>query len=300
MDVQGLGISIADGDATPSTTDDTDFGSIGVSGGTVAHTFTISNTGTADLTLTGSPAVTLTVGTHFTVTVQPTSPVISNTATTFDVTFDPASAGTFTDTVNIANNDSDENPYTFVISGTGTAATSTTQSINNGGGSATLNGVQITNNSTNTCQFTVTYNQVPPGGGSPDPGEMPMQWDITTDGNCGTLNVNLVFNYTDGDLTNGNNVTEGNLKVFKHASGTTWTNMGGTADTGANTVTLTGVSSLSDWTIGDPTAGDPNAVMLRGFSARSAGGVNGLALPLALVALGVGGLALLWRRAGRR
>ncbi|NHZ71999.1 MAG: hypothetical protein GWP17_02810 [Aquificales bacterium] len=44
-------------------------------------------------------------------------------ATTFQITFDPAAMGSFTDTVTIANNDADESPYTFVISGTGTVAT---------------------------------------------------------------------------------------------------------------------------------------------------------------------------------
>jgi hypothetical protein len=77
------------------------------------------------LNLTGSPAVTLTMGTHFSVTAQPSNPVFSNSSTTFDVTFAPSAAGSFSDTVTIANNDSDENPYTFVISGAGTAATVT-------------------------------------------------------------------------------------------------------------------------------------------------------------------------------
>ena len=73
------------------------------------------------MNLTGTPYVTLTYGTAFTVT-QPASTTLSaGAATTFTVTFDPSAAGSFTDTVNIANNDADENPYTFVISGTGVA-----------------------------------------------------------------------------------------------------------------------------------------------------------------------------------
>jgi hypothetical protein len=117
IDVQGNGTSITNGDTTPSTADDTDFGSITLGGTPVTHTFTISNSGTADLNLTGSPAVTVTT-THFSVTTLPSSPVINNSTTTFDITFNPSAVGNFTDTVNIANNDSDENPYTFVISGT--------------------------------------------------------------------------------------------------------------------------------------------------------------------------------------
>jgi hypothetical protein len=121
MAVLGNSQVIVDGDTTPSTADDTDFDSVTLGGTPIAHTFTISNSGTADLTLSGTPAVTLTTGTHFTVT-QPTSTTLkADETTTFTVTFDPQSAGDFTDTVNIANNDSDENPYTFVISGTGQA-----------------------------------------------------------------------------------------------------------------------------------------------------------------------------------
>ena len=89
MDIQGNGQSIVDGDATPSPTDDTDFGTTNVSGLTVAHTFTIENTGTGDLNLTDSPRVQIS-GMHaadFTITSQPSSPVASGGGTTtFEVT----------------------------------------------------------------------------------------------------------------------------------------------------------------------------------------------------------------------
>jgi hypothetical protein len=119
----GNNIEISKGDNSPAIADGTDFGSLTVGGIPVTHTFTISNSGVADLTLSGSPAVTLTSGTHFSISAQPDSTtVISNSATMFDIIFNPSVAGSFTDTVNIANNDSDENPYTFVISGTGITA----------------------------------------------------------------------------------------------------------------------------------------------------------------------------------
>ena len=63
-------------------------------------------------------------GTHFNVTQQPAiTTVVSGTAVTFQVTFDPQSYGTFIDTVIIENNDSNESTYTFQISGDGTALT---------------------------------------------------------------------------------------------------------------------------------------------------------------------------------
>jgi len=116
ISVQGNGQRITAGDTTPSTADGTLFISEGA-GDTAVHTFTIYNTGAGDLTLTGAPAVTLDVGTHFTATVQPSSIVISHSVASFEIAFNPASTGIFTDTVRIANDDADEDPFTFVISG---------------------------------------------------------------------------------------------------------------------------------------------------------------------------------------
>jgi uncharacterized repeat protein (TIGR01451 family) len=124
MAVIGAGQVIPNGDTTPKTTDDTDYGSVTLGGTPITHTFTISNSGAGDLTLTGNPTVALTTGTHFSVTSQPGSSTLgSNSTTTFDITFSPTAGGSFTDTVTIANNDPDENPYTFVISGTGVDST---------------------------------------------------------------------------------------------------------------------------------------------------------------------------------
>ena len=122
MDVRGNSISIADGDATPSLTDHTDFGPAMVTGGTVVRTFTITNSGTAALNLTGTPMVVVggTQSNEFTMTAQPTTPVAAGGATTFQMTFDPAGAGLRSATLSIANDDSNENPYNFSIQGTGT------------------------------------------------------------------------------------------------------------------------------------------------------------------------------------
>ncbi|MGB0429523.1 MAG: Ig-like domain-containing protein, partial [Bacteroidia bacterium] len=113
---------IVDGDATPSTTDYTDFGCTQVTGGTISKTYTIENTGAGALSLSGSPivAVSGTNAADFTVTTQPSSSSIAASASlTFTVQFDPSAAGTRTATLSIANDDSDENPYNFDISGVG-------------------------------------------------------------------------------------------------------------------------------------------------------------------------------------
>ncbi|MCD4753629.1 MAG: choice-of-anchor D domain-containing protein, partial [Anaerolineaceae bacterium] len=119
ISVEGNSTPIQDGDTSPSTIDHTDFGSAAVVGGTVARTFTIINTGDANLTLTNSPRVTLS-GADFSLTTDATTPIISNGGTTtFTITFEPSVSGIRTGTVSIANDDSDENPYNFSIQGTG-------------------------------------------------------------------------------------------------------------------------------------------------------------------------------------
>ena len=54
IDVIGNGVSLISPDFTPSTLDDTDFGQVDVTSGSVTHTFTITNTGNAPLNLTGA------------------------------------------------------------------------------------------------------------------------------------------------------------------------------------------------------------------------------------------------------
>lgn len=118
MDVFGNGLAIADNDTTPSASDDTDYGIIDT-GTNLTHTFTIKNTGSTNLNLTGIlQKVTISDILNFSVTVQPTSPIASGNSVTFSVRFNPLTAGTKTATVSIDNNDSNENPYNFDIKGT--------------------------------------------------------------------------------------------------------------------------------------------------------------------------------------
>ncbi|MCC7146294.1 MAG: choice-of-anchor D domain-containing protein [Phycisphaeraceae bacterium] len=123
IDVQGNGASIADGDITPSVADDTDFGTVLANGHTQEMTFTIKNTGSTALNLTGTPRVTVTGANaaDFTVTTQPSAASIASGGDdlTFVVTFEPSAVGVRNAVINIANNDSNEGPYNFNIKGTG-------------------------------------------------------------------------------------------------------------------------------------------------------------------------------------
>ncbi|SLM30215.1 exported hypothetical protein [Desulfamplus magnetovallimortis] len=138
IDVKGNAQSIADGDTTPDTGDHTDFGGVAVDGGVLARTFTIYNTGSADLNLTSSPKVSITgdnAGDFTPITTDASTPVSSGSNTTFTITFNPSAIGTRTAQVSISNNDSDENPYTFNIQGTGIVPGQATNNNDDGPGS---------------------------------------------------------------------------------------------------------------------------------------------------------------------
>jgi hypothetical protein len=133
MEVKGNGVVIADGDITPSTTDSTDFGVVCV-GSTLTRTFKIKNTGTVALNLTGSgPTYVAITGTHagqYSITANPTTPIAAGDSTTFDVRFTPTGAtGARNAILTIANNDADENPYNFNLTGTATVVVTPTVSI---------------------------------------------------------------------------------------------------------------------------------------------------------------------------
>lgn len=132
--ILGNDYEIVNGSFSPNSNDHTYFGSAHVSDGTIIRTFTIFNTGSTDLSLTGSILVVLD-GVHavdFEVIEQPSSPILPGESTTFQIQFDPSDLGIRYATVTIANNDSDENPYTFTIQGTGYNEQSIIDSDNDG------------------------------------------------------------------------------------------------------------------------------------------------------------------------
>lgn len=122
INITGNSNTINSGDATSSLTDHTDFGSVNVTSGSTTNTFTINNDGLLPLNLTGSaPYVTITGAnaSDFTLTTTPTSSIIAGGNTTFNIAFDPSSNGLRSAIITIANNDSNENPYTFYVQGYG-------------------------------------------------------------------------------------------------------------------------------------------------------------------------------------
>ncbi|MFW6138607.1 MAG: choice-of-anchor D domain-containing protein, partial [Spirochaetota bacterium] len=105
----------------PSGTGTYDFGTVEVNSFATA-TFTIENTGTADLSI-GEISLTSGDTGQFSIdtssmdtTVQPGG------RTYFDISFAPTSSGSKSSTVSIKNNDPDENPYTFTVEGSGSSS----------------------------------------------------------------------------------------------------------------------------------------------------------------------------------
>jgi hypothetical protein len=106
IEVYGNSNLIVNGDASPSATDDTDFGLTPVAM-TVTKTFTIENVGIGTLT-----SVIVSVSSGYTVTVAPDTEVLPGESTTFSVRFDASSGTTFDGTVTITSN---IEPYSFAI-----------------------------------------------------------------------------------------------------------------------------------------------------------------------------------------
>jgi hypothetical protein len=119
--VQGNTTTIAPGDTTPSTADDTDFGSAAVIGGTVTHTFTIQNTGSGPLNITGITKSGSTSGDFTLGALTPASPIPPGNFATFTMTVDPSAVGTRQAFLSIASDDCNQSPYPFLIRGIGIA-----------------------------------------------------------------------------------------------------------------------------------------------------------------------------------
>lgn len=122
IDVLGNSTSIISGSNSPNLIDHTDFGQVAVAGGTFTRTFTIENTGQADLNLTGASPYVAIGGINaadFSITANPTTPIAQAGSTTFTVEFDPSATGLRTAVISIDNDDADEDPYYFTIQGTG-------------------------------------------------------------------------------------------------------------------------------------------------------------------------------------
>ena len=128
IEIEGQGFEITSGDDTPNLDDGTDFGSVVIGSDLLARTFTIRNTGTGNLNL-GIDAVSLTGDIEFAIVSQPDEVLAPGGTTFFEISFDASAVNTFNAEVQVANDDADESPYTFAISGQGIVPTVTLTTI---------------------------------------------------------------------------------------------------------------------------------------------------------------------------
>ena len=95
ISIRGYGVEITPGSATASTLNDTDFGPMQVPEIFSTRTFTIVNSGSTSLALTGTPKVMISgaAASDFQVMTAPSSTVASLSSTTFQIAFDPTEVG---------------------------------------------------------------------------------------------------------------------------------------------------------------------------------------------------------------
>lgn len=109
----------------PSTSNGTNFGKATALASTIDQTFTITNDGLIDLSLTGPNPVSLNGSSDFTVFSQPSSLIlVPGASTTFTIRFTPSSFNTQSATVSIASNDPLKPSFIFDITGSTNTALS--------------------------------------------------------------------------------------------------------------------------------------------------------------------------------
>lgn len=111
-------VDIADGDMTPNTNDQTDFGEVSKDGGSVVVNLVIQNTGTGAMSV-GAASFSGTNAADFAIVSAPDATIAAGGSSRFKISFTPTSVGAKSAMFSIVNNDSNENPYNFALAGTG-------------------------------------------------------------------------------------------------------------------------------------------------------------------------------------
>ena len=117
INVTGRGVTITSGDTTPAASDDTDFGTVPMESMASARTFTIHNTGTVPLTLTGQIFFSGADRADFFLPASPAAgtAIAPGGSVWFSASVVPRATGLRTAVINIPNNDADEGSYTFAV-----------------------------------------------------------------------------------------------------------------------------------------------------------------------------------------
>ncbi|NER33337.1 MAG: DUF4347 domain-containing protein [Oscillatoria sp. SIO1A7] len=203
IDVEESGTSIADAGSF-------DFGST-VQGSNPVKTFTIANSGNADLTL---GAETLTGTGYSLVGSFPTANIAAGGSTTFQIQLDASNPGTFNGNLSFVNNDTDENPYNFSLTGEITAAPEPEIAVSDGA-------TNIADGSTTVLDFGSTLVGTPNSSANLEvqldaSAEGSFNGDISFDNNDADENS---FNFAIGGTVGSNNPPIVANSVFSQGSG---------------------------------------------------------------------------------
>jgi len=151
-----------------------DLGSESVGGSPLSETFTIQNNGSAALLISSTPMFELpeefTLTEHWDTLIQPRS------SDTFTLELSTATAGVFTATISLYNNDSNEDPYDFTVIGSVLVATHT----------PTLTST-ATPTATSTSSFTPTATHTPTRTRTPSSTATSTQTPTATEGSAETF-----------------------------------------------------------------------------------------------------------------
>jgi endo-1,4-beta-D-glucanase Y len=227
-------------------------------GDSVTIDFTIINNGGGDLTLSGTPAVALSgtgAANYSIVTSNQFSTTVSGgSSTVFTVKFKPTTAGTKVAAIQIANNDSDENPYYINLTGIATcppvaaAGTITGTPAICSGATAQLFSVEAVAGAT-------TYTWAVPAGATIVSGQGTQQIEVdfgTTGGAVTVTPANLCQNGTLASFTvaintipQGTGVLTGSSAVCPNTNGVVYSIAGITGATTYTWTVPTGASIVS-------------------------------------------------------
>ncbi|MBK1835448.1 choice-of-anchor D domain-containing protein [Roseibacillus ishigakijimensis] len=114
--------AIADGDLSPSQTNGTDFGNTNVTGTQAQRLYRITNTGNSNLNISGRNFSGPAAGDYSVSGLFAGNPFVNigpGESQTFTITFDPSTEGPRDAVFSIENNDPNEDPYNFALTGFG-------------------------------------------------------------------------------------------------------------------------------------------------------------------------------------
>ena len=278
--VLGNGLTIANSAASPAAGNGTDFGNVGLMGVVVTNTFTVTNNGTAALTL-GAVASTLA---DFSIVSQPAASVGAGLTTTFQVAFAPAAAGLRQATIGFANNATN---YAFAVQGQAVAAgiACSPAALSDAAtiGSSPAQSFAITNVGLGILSYTITTNagwlSVSPVSGTlaAGAGQTFVVQYATTGLQAGTSNATITV--TDGNASNSPQTVSVSLDLSAAAAAPSVntpssTSVGTTTATLGGNVAATNGASVTEWGVYYSTSSGfaaPNGTKLSATGNRGTG-----------------------------